>query len=83
MNLLCRSYASGHCRGFAHRNRFKEPLIKSLHDPLTVTNFRASEAMAAPLISDFLILKGMVITMITANKITFEKFSEKHIDDAV
>ena len=30
-----------------------------------------------------LLLKGMVITMITANKITFEKFSEKHIDDAV
>ncbi len=28
-------------------------------------------------------LKGMVITMITKNKITFEKFSEKHINAAV
>ena len=28
-------------------------------------------------------LKGMVITMISKNKITFEKFSEKHIDDVV
>ncbi|MBQ7981357.1 MAG: GNAT family N-acetyltransferase [Oscillospiraceae bacterium] len=28
-------------------------------------------------------MKGMVIAMITTNKITFEKFTEKHIDEAV